>query len=87
MEIDTLEYSWVKDIAVSVRLQIYLFALINTNNHLRTRGTKPRLEQRHELSLTGILPLLWERSPGREGRLTQRAASHFIVTMDMWRWI
>jgi hypothetical protein len=29
---DTLEYSWVKATSVSVRLQIYLCALINTNN-------------------------------------------------------
>ena len=28
---DTLEYSWVKATTVSVRLQIYLFALTNTN--------------------------------------------------------
>jgi hypothetical protein len=29
---DTLEYSWEKAIMVSVRLQIFLCALINTNN-------------------------------------------------------
>jgi hypothetical protein len=31
---DTLEYSWVKAITVSVRLQNFLCALINTNNSL-----------------------------------------------------
>ena len=29
---DTLEYSWVKATAASVRLRIYLFALTNANN-------------------------------------------------------
>ena len=28
---DTLEYSWVKATSVSMCLQIYLYALINTN--------------------------------------------------------
>jgi hypothetical protein len=32
VEIDTLEYSRVKAIVVSMRLRIYLFALTNTNN-------------------------------------------------------
>ena len=37
---DTLEYSWVKATAVSVRLQILFVMLQNTNKSLRAEGLR-----------------------------------------------